>query len=132
MSSEEKKIKKETVRQDDKFAKLLEIIDSLSVQDSVDLAHVLRSRYSLEDLQLDSSQSSGSQSVSLFLDDIGSLSRIETIKVLSAVLGLGVSESREVLTQLPYCILENVSTNEAEEKIQAFNAVKTGLNLKIR
>lgn len=125
----------------DRVSQVINLLKEFSVMEFLKLEENLKEQFGLGDLgsimssgaqNENSNESDNQSSVSLFVDDLGSLTRIEAMKLLNQALKMSVSEVKEALDSLPYKVLDNVTKEQAQGKIAEINSVKEGLVLTVR
>ena len=115
---------------------IISLLDSMKVSELIALEEKLREKFQLDQIQMNiggggSKDTAEVKKVSLLLEDIGTLSQIQALKVVNKALKLSVSEAKNVLLNLPYTILKNVEVEEAENKKNEINEMQEGLVLTI-
>lgn len=125
--------------------KVLDLVDSISSLTQIEflqLENSLRNKFNISDDALkfsnSGSETANSNSTSkedklykLVLKGLGSVTRIEALKILSGALGLNLADAKKIITELPYTISEGVSKEQAESKIKTINDIQKGLEFSI-
>jgi len=124
---EEKKAEKETkeVKVSSKLKSIIEEIEKLSVLELVDLVKALEDKFGVSAAPqvvagavaaegTGEAAAEGKSTVSVILKD-GGQAKVQVIKAIKEVLGLGLKEAKDMVDGAPKPIKENIPVTEAEE-----------------
>lgn len=105
-----------------KVDEILESIDSLTVVELADLVKKIEEKYGVSAAAVAAPAAGGAagaaaeekSAFNVMLKDVGA-NKIQVIKVVRDVTGLGLKEAKELVDGAPKTVKENVSKDEAEE-----------------
>ncbi|HPC30996.1 MAG TPA: 50S ribosomal protein L7/L12 [Candidatus Paceibacterota bacterium] len=110
----------------EKLEKIIKEIEELSVLELNDLVKALEEKFGVSAMpvisntgaanasQSDAGEAAQKETVSVILKDSGQ-SKLQVIKVVKDLLGLGLKESKDLVDAAPKPVKENISLAEAEE-----------------
>ena len=115
-------VQEETVEVPKKFARIVEEIESMSVLDLHELVKLFEKKFGVSAAAAVAAAPAGGEGdddaggglVTLTLEDPGS-GKIQVIKLVKEVLGLGLKEAKDLVDSAPKVIKEGIATEEAEE-----------------
>ena len=111
-----------------KIDELLETIDSLTVVELSELVKGIEEKYGVSAAAVAAPAAAGAaaaeekSSFNVVLKDVGG-NKIQVIKVVRDVTGLGLKEAKDLVDGAPKTVKENVSKEEAEELKAKFTEV---------
>lgn len=139
MSEEEKKVEETTVEVPEKFKKLVEEIEQMSVIDLSELVKVLEDKFGVSaaaPAMMMAGPAAGAEggaeeksSFDVELAGAGD-SKINVIKAVRAITGLGLKEAKEIVDGAPKMVKEGVSKEEAEDVKKQLEEAGATVNLK--
>ena len=117
------------------IAKLLEEIDSLTVIELSELVKGIEEKYGVSAVAAAAPAAGGAApaaeektSFNVVLKDVGP-NKIQVIKVVRDVTGLGLKEAKDLVDGAPKTVKEGVSKEEAEEMKEKFTAAGAVIEL---
>ncbi len=122
----EKKEEKETkeVKVSSKLKSIIEEIEKLSVLELVDLVKALEDKFGVSATPQvvagavaaggAGEEAEGKSTVSVILKD-GGQAKVQVIKAIKEILGLGLKEAKDMVDGVPKPVKENIAVAEAEE-----------------
>ena len=140
MAEETKDQVEETVEIPEKFKKLVEQIDKLSVLELSELVKVLEKHYGVSaaaPMAMAAAPAAGGDdaaaveektSFTVMLTDAGA-SKINVIKAVREITGLGLAESKALVDGAPKPVKENVSKADAEEAAAKLKEAGAGVDM---
>jgi len=128
---------KEAVEVPDKFKKLVEQIEQMTVLELNELVKVLEKKFGVSAQAVAVADPAGASeagaeeqdSFTVELADVGG-QKIQVIKVVKEVLGLGLKEAKDLVDSAPSVLKEGVKKEEAEEIKDKVAAAGGSVNLK--
>ena len=123
----DKKDNKEEVKVPEKFKKIVEQVESMSVLDLSELVKVLEEKFGVSAQimavpSIGSGQAAGDEAEGVEEEVLKTVElkaagdqKIQVIKIVREVLGLGLKESKEVVDSAPKVVKEALKPEEAEE-----------------
>jgi len=110
----------EAVAIPEKFAKLVEQVDSMSVLELHELVKVLEKKFGVSAAAVAAAPAAGAgaaveekSSFTVVLSDAGA-SKIQVIKVVKEALGLGLKEAKDLVDSAPATLKEGVKKEDAD------------------
>ena len=120
----------------EKIEKLIEEIDSLTVVELADLVKAIEEKYGVSAVATAAPAAAGAAGAAeeksefnVVLKDAGA-NKIQVIKVVRDVTGLGLKEAKELVDGAPKTVKEGVSKEEAEDLKAKFAEVGAVVELK--
>ena len=132
--AEEKKVS-------EKLEKIIKEIEELSVLELSDLVKALEEKFGVSAMPIISNPSAANmaqtgaaeaaqkETVSVILKD-GGQSKLQVIKVVKDLLGLGLKESKDLVDAAPKPVKENISLSEAEDIKKKLEEVGASVEIK--
>lgn len=113
-----------------KFKKIVEEIENMSALDLHELVQVFEKKFGVSAAAVAVAPAAGGEGgdddggglVTLTLED-GGAQKIQVIKIVKEVLGLGLKEAKDVVDGAPKALKEGISSEEAEELKGKFEEV---------
>ena len=125
---------KKEVKVPEKFKKLVEEIEKMSVMDLAELVKILEDKFRVSPMAVPTAVGTPTEvgavkeekaSFNVELKNAG-LQKLQVIKVLREITGLGLKETKDMVDGAPKTVKENVKKEEAEEmkkKLEAAGAI---------
>jgi large subunit ribosomal protein L7/L12 len=132
--------KKEEVKVPEKFKKMVDEIEKMSVMDLAELVKVLEDKFGVSPMMaapvMAGSAAGGGEaakeektSFNVELKGAGA-QKIQVIKVLREITGLGLKEAKDMVDGAPKTVKENVKKEEAEEMKKKLEEAGASVELK--
>ncbi len=123
---EEKKEEKKEIKVPEKFKKLVEEIEKMSVMDLAELVKILEDKFGVSSVAavptgvgtaVGSPAETVKEEKTSFNVELksGGGQKIQVIKALREITGLGLKEAKDLVESVPKTVKENVKKEEAEE-----------------
>ena len=132
--------KKEEVKVPEKFKKLVDEIEKMSVMDLAELVKVLEEKFGVSPMMAAPVMAGGAvgegetvkeekTSFNVELKNAGA-QKIQVIKALREITGLGLKEAKDMVDGAPKTVKENVKKEEAEEMKKKLEEAGAAVELK--
>lgn len=138
--AEEKKEEKKNIDVPAKFKKLIEEIEKMSVLDLSELVKVLEEKFGVSAQMMAAAPVQASGEDNAAKEEEGALKtvelkavgdqKIQVIKVVKEILGLGLKESKDLVEGAPKAIKEGLKLEEAEELKKKLEEAGAAVELK--
>jgi large subunit ribosomal protein L7/L12 len=130
---------KKEIKVPEKFKKLVEEIEKMSVLDLAELVKVLEEKFGVSAMVAAAPSANGGASAEAVKEEKTSFNvelksaggqKIQVIKVVREITGLGLKEAKDIVDAAPKILKENLKKEEAEELKKKLEAAGATVELK--